>query len=57
MAEKFFAYLPKFLSWIEENFSQVKMHFTFNATSALEKEILMDGKPAMTCFKYQVYLI
>jgi hypothetical protein len=57
MAEKFFAYLPKFLSWIEENFSQVQMHFTLHAISALEKDILMYDKPAMACFKHQVYLI
>ncbi len=57
MAETFFAYLPKFLSGIEENFNQVKMHFTFNATSALEKDILMYDKTSMTCFKHQVYLI
>ncbi len=45
------------MSRLEENFSQFQMHFTFNATSALEKDILMYDKPAMTCFKYQVYLI
>ncbi len=46
---QFFAYLPKILSQIKENLSQVQNMFTFNAINVFKKYILMFGKLAMTC--------
>ncbi len=37
-------------------FVQVQKHFHFKAISVFKKKTLLYGKPAMTCFKYQVYL-
>jgi hypothetical protein len=39
-----------------ENLGQTLRLFNFNAISILKKLILMYGKLATTCFKYQVHL-